>query len=58
MRAPASWRPGLGVSIARQYATAHGDSIVYEEGERAGARFRVVLPRSARRGAGVKRLLQ
>ena len=35
---------GLGLSIARQYATAHGGSIVYEDGERAGARFRVVLP--------------
>ena len=35
---------GLGLSIARQYATAHGGSIVYEDGERMGARFRVVIP--------------
>jgi signal transduction histidine kinase len=35
---------GLGLSIARQYATAHGGSIVYEDAAGHGARFRVDLP--------------
>jgi signal transduction histidine kinase len=36
---------GLGLSIARAYARAHGGDVVYAPGDR-GARFELVLPRS------------
>ena len=35
---------GLGLSIARQYASAHGGSIVYDDSAPRGARFCVELP--------------
>ena len=35
---------GLGLAIAKAYATAHGGDLVYEPGERGGARFEVILP--------------
>jgi len=35
---------GLGLAIAQQYVSAHGGTIVYEQGEPRGARFRVVIP--------------
>lgn len=35
---------GLGLSIARSFARAHGGDLVYEPGEPHGARFRLVLP--------------
>jgi signal transduction histidine kinase len=35
---------GLGLSIARSYARAHGGSLVYEPGRPYGARFRLVIP--------------
>ncbi len=35
---------GLGLSIARLYARAHGGDVVYEPDEEAGARFDLVLP--------------
>jgi two-component system sensor histidine kinase MtrB len=35
---------GLGLSIARSYARAHGGSLVYEPAQPHGARFRLVLP--------------
>ncbi len=42
---------GLGLSIARQIAEAHGGRIWAESGPDQGAAFNVVLPRSPRRGA-------
>lgn len=35
---------GLGLSIARQYAAAHGGEVLYEPASPRGARFRVVIP--------------
>ena len=35
---------GLGLSIARSYAEAHGGEILYREAEPHGARFELVLP--------------
>lgn len=35
---------GLGLSIARSYAHAHGGDLVYEPAQPHGARFRLVLP--------------
>ena len=35
---------GLGLSIARSYARAHGGTLVYEPVQPHGARFRLVLP--------------
>lgn len=35
---------GLGLSIARSYARAHGGSLAYEAGQSRGARFRLVIP--------------
>lgn len=43
----ASGGAGLGLSIAQQYAVAHGGQILYERGDPHGARFRVVLPAAA-----------
>jgi signal transduction histidine kinase len=34
---------GLGLSIARAYARAHGGDLVYEQRDR-GARFELILP--------------
>jgi two-component system OmpR family sensor kinase len=35
---------GLGLSIVRQIARAHGGSVAYEERARGGSRFIVTLP--------------
>jgi len=35
---------GLGLSIARLYARAHGGDVVYEPDSERGARFDLVLP--------------
>jgi signal transduction histidine kinase len=35
---------GLGLSIARSYARAHGGTLVYQPGRAHGARFRLVIP--------------
>ncbi|MGH2921512.1 MAG: sensor histidine kinase, partial [Gaiellaceae bacterium] len=35
---------GLGLSIARSYARAHGGDLVYEEVRPHGARFELVVP--------------
>lgn len=37
---------GLGLSIARSYAEAHGGQILYTRADPKGARFEVVLPRA------------
>jgi signal transduction histidine kinase len=44
-RGPDAGGSGLGLSIARAYARAHGGDVVYAPGAR-GARFELVLPRS------------
>ena len=36
---------GLGLSIAKSYAQAHGGELVYESAHPHGARFELVLPR-------------
>jgi two-component system, OmpR family, sensor histidine kinase MtrB len=38
---------GLGLSIAQSYAQAHGGELVYSHAEPHGARFELVLPRTA-----------
>jgi signal transduction histidine kinase len=38
---------GLGLSIAQSFAQAHGGELIYTPAEPHGARFEVVLPRSA-----------
>jgi signal transduction histidine kinase len=43
----ASEGAGLGLSIAKSYARAHGGSLEYERVEPHGARFRLVLPGGA-----------
>jgi two-component system sensor histidine kinase MtrB len=43
---------GLGLSIARSYARAHGGTLVYEPGRPRGARFRLVIPAHALRQDG------
>ncbi len=35
---------GLGLSIARTYAQAHGGDLTYDQHERGGARFQLILP--------------
>jgi signal transduction histidine kinase len=37
---------GLGLSIARSYARAHGGDLLYHAGDGAGAMFELVLPRT------------
>jgi signal transduction histidine kinase len=37
---------GLGLSIARAYARAHGGDLIYDRAETGGARFELVLPRA------------
>jgi signal transduction histidine kinase len=38
---------GLGLAIARSYAQAHGGDLLYQPAEPTGARFELVLPRTA-----------
>lgn len=38
---------GLGLAIARSYAQAHGGDLLYEPARPTGARFELVLPRTA-----------
>jgi K+-sensing histidine kinase KdpD len=38
---------GLGLSIAQAYARAHGGDLIYDRGRNGGARFDLILPRSA-----------
>jgi GAF domain-containing protein len=45
-RADSAVGSGLGLSIARAYARAHGGDLVYEQRDR-GARFELVLPQQA-----------
>ena len=40
---------GLGLSIAKSYAHAHGGDLLYEDAEPTGARFELVLPVAAAR---------
>jgi signal transduction histidine kinase len=42
-RGDAAIGSGLGLSIARGYARAHGGDLVYEQSDR-GARFELILP--------------
>ena len=42
-RADSAVGSGLGLSIARAYARAHGGDLVYEQRDR-GARFELVMP--------------
>ncbi len=41
---PSSEGAGLGLSIARTYARAHGGTLTYEPAKPHGARFRLILP--------------
>jgi len=38
---------GLGLAIARSYAQAHGGDLLYQPAQPTGARFELVLPRTA-----------
>ena len=41
---PAESGAGLGLSIARSYARAHGGELVYTQATPHGARFELVMP--------------
>jgi signal transduction histidine kinase len=44
---------GLGLSIAKSYAQAHGGELVYQSAHPHGARFELVLPRPHTGGPGL-----
>jgi signal transduction histidine kinase len=48
-RGSGSQGSGLGLSIAQAYARAHGGDLIYDRGGNGGARFDLILPRSAHR---------
>ena len=48
---PVTEGAGLGLSIAKSYAHAHGGDLLYEDAEPTGARFELVLPVTGSQGA-------